>query len=190
MNGIGYTLYFKYYVYSLLIFLTPRKKYEFGTIWSTFPWKLLVLIRIWSFYITLWSTWWSSFTTLGLCQLGNVSLTKWICSSSFFSSFTLPREYDSKIYRSDGNTVGPTTNVHICSIVVKSMSQINYWDLLYLETIQIIGNVNDIPIDFTRKIFNLRGYCTPDLFCDCLGIFLKNYNTLVTSKIYFVKVTS
>ena len=30
----------------------------------------------------------------------------------------------------------------------------------------------------------LRGYCTPDQFFDYLCIFLKNYNTLVTSKIY------
>ena len=32
----------------------------------------------------------------------------------------------------------------------------------------------------------LRGYCTPDHFFDCLCIFLKNCNTLVTSKIYFL----
>ena len=32
----------------------------------------------------------------------------------------------------------------------------------------------------------LRGYCTPDQFFDCLCIFLKNYNTLVTSKICFL----
>ena len=32
----------------------------------------------------------------------------------------------------------------------------------------------------------LRGYCTPDHFCDYLCIFLKNYNTLVTSKICFL----
>ena len=33
---------------------------------------------------------------------------------------------------------------------------------------------------------HLRGYCTPDQFCDCLCIFLKKYNTLVTSKIRFL----
>ena len=32
----------------------------------------------------------------------------------------------------------------------------------------------------------LRGYCTPDQFCDCYGFFLKNYNILETSKICFV----
>ena len=32
----------------------------------------------------------------------------------------------------------------------------------------------------------LRGYCTPGLFLDCFCIFLKNYNTLVTSKICFL----
>ena len=30
------------------------------------------------------------------------------------------------------------------------------------------------------------GYCTPDQFCDYLCIFLKNYNTLVRSKICFL----
>ena len=34
--------------------------------------------------------------------------------------------------------------------------------------------------------FNLRGYCTPGQFLDCFCIFLKNYNTLVTSKICFL----
>ena len=32
----------------------------------------------------------------------------------------------------------------------------------------------------------LRGYCTPGQFLDCLCIFLKNYNTLVTSKTCFL----
>ena len=32
----------------------------------------------------------------------------------------------------------------------------------------------------------LRGYCTSDELCDCLCIFLKNYNTLVTSKMCFL----
>ena len=34
--------------------------------------------------------------------------------------------------------------------------------------------------------FFLRGYCTPDQFCECLCIFLKNYNTLVTNKMCFL----
>ena len=29
--------------------------------------------------------------------------------------------------------------------------------------------------------FVLRGYCTPDQSYDCLCIYLKNYNTLMTS---------
>ena len=33
---------------------------------------------------------------------------------------------------------------------------------------------------------SLRGYCTPRLFFNCLCIFLKTYNTLVTSKICFL----
>ena len=32
----------------------------------------------------------------------------------------------------------------------------------------------------------LRGYCTPGQFLDCFCIFLKNYNTLVTSKVCFL----
>ena len=35
----------------------------------------------------------------------------------------------------------------------------------------------------------LRGYCTPGQFLDCFCIFLKNYNTLVTSKICFLQAT-
>ena len=35
-------------------------------------------------------------------------------------------------------------------------------------------------------IVHLRGYCTPGQFLDCFCIFLKNYNTLVTSKICFL----
>ena len=32
----------------------------------------------------------------------------------------------------------------------------------------------------------LRGYCTPGQFCDYFYIFLRNYNTLITSKICFL----
>ena len=39
---------------------------------------------------------------------------------------------------------------------------------------------------FKSEVLRLRGYCTPDHFCDCLYIFLKNYNSLVTSKICFL----
>ena len=35
-------------------------------------------------------------------------------------------------------------------------------------------------------IHYLRGYCTPGQLWDCFCIFLKNYNTLVTSKICFL----
>ena len=37
------------------------------------------------------------------------------------------------------------------------------------------------PIDI---FWRLRGYCTPGQFLDCFCIFLKNYNTLVTSKVF------
>ena len=39
---------------------------------------------------------------------------------------------------------------------------------------------------FQFYVFKLRGYCTPDQFCDCLCIYLKNYNTFMTSKICFL----
>ena len=42
-----------------------------------------------------------------------------------------------------------------------------------------------LGLHFSERII-LRGYCTPDQFCDCLCIFLKNYNTLVTSYIMFL----
>ena len=42
-------------------------------------------------------------------------------------------------------------------------------------------------LHLTDSLFsNLRGYCTPSQFLDCFCIFLKNYNTLVTSKICFL----
>ena len=36
--------------------------------------------------------------------------------------------------------------------------------------------------------WKVKGYCTPDQFCDCSCSFLKICNTLVTSKIYFLYV--
>ena len=39
---------------------------------------------------------------------------------------------------------------------------------------------------FSHRNTPLRGYCTPGHFLDCFCIFLKNYNTLVTSKICFL----
>ena len=36
------------------------------------------------------------------------------------------------------------------------------------------------------RLLPLRGYCTSDQVFDCLCIFLKNYNTLITSKICFL----
>ena len=44
------------------------------------------------------------------------------------------------------------------------------------------------PVSESEKAahFRLWGHCIPDQFCDCLCIFLKNYNTFVTSKICFL----
>ena len=36
-------------------------------------------------------------------------------------------------------------------------------------------------------LHKLRGYCTPDHFLTVYAVFLKNYNTLVTNKICFLK---
>ena len=44
----------------------------------------------------------------------------------------------------------------------------------------------DIIIEINKNVYYLRGYCTPGQFLDCFCIFLKNYNTLVTSKICFL----
>ena len=58
---------------------------------------------------------------------------------------------------------------------------LRYRFICHLAFIHLVWNIIDhLP---------LRGYCTPDQFFDCLCIFLKNYNTLVTSKICFLKVT-
>ena len=53
------------------------------------------------------------------------------------------------------------------------------------------GHVIDLYIAHSIKVLGdhldpLRGYCTPGQFLDCVCIFLKNYNTLVTSKICFL----
>ena len=53
-----------------------------------------------------------------------------------------------------------------------SNSTFKQWCLLYTNSFS--------------HIFCLRGYCTLDQFCDCLCIFLNNYNTLVTSKMCFL----
>ena len=47
-------------------------------------------------------------------------------------------------------------------------------------------NMKRSPKSWHRPFHPLRGYCTPDQFFDCLFIFLKNCNTLVTSKICFL----
>ena len=43
-----------------------------------------------------------------------------------------------------------------------------------------------VKIGVLYKLSFLRGYCTPGQFLDCFCIFLKNCNTLVTSKICFL----
>ena len=40
-------------------------------------------------------------------------------------------------------------------------------------------------VTYMEQFFLLRGYCTPSQFCNCLCIFVQNYNTFLTSKICF-----
>ena len=54
-----------------------------------------------------------------------------------------------------------------------------------LRTLQSIPSNMGVPPG-SNYITILRGYCTPGQFLDCFCIFLKNYNTLVTSKICFL----
>ena len=56
-----------------------------------------------------------------------------------------------------------------------------------------VFNTNQTPAIFWLVVLfkvshadMLRGYCTPGQFLDCLCTFLKNYNTLVASKICFL----
>ena len=52
----------------------------------------------------------------------------------------------------------------------------------------IIGISYRNKVNYVTHIFEsltVRGYCTPDHFCDCLCIILLHYNTLVISKLYF-----
>ena len=67
-----------------------------------------------------------------------------------------------------------------CFCFVFFSNQIEYFilSLLVIDYMQII-----LYIFLTAA---LRGYCTPSQVFDCLCIFLKNYNTLVASKICFL----
>ena len=63
--------------------------------------------------------------------------------------------------------------------------------LLYIHVLILLSSyaLECIFLHYSSKLqlfSNLRGYCTPGQFLDCFCIFLKNCNTLVTSKICFV----
>ena len=66
-------------------------------------------------------------------------------------------------------------------------------DLVLLEMLsmnpRLHKNYKDKSSYDFADIIALRGYCTPGQFLDCFCIFLKNYNTLVTSKMCFLLVT-
>ena len=50
----------------------------------------------------------------------------------------------------------------------------------------MFAEIHHKRVFFKTMNWCLRGYCTPDQFFDCLCIFLKNYNTLATSKVCFL----
>ena len=69
--------------------------------------------------------------------------------------------------------------IHNYSKTINALCLIHYgpvWHLPYTYVIALIAH-----------LCSLRGYCTPGQFLDCFCIFLKNYNTLVTSKICFYR---
>ena len=78
---------------------------------------------------------------------------------------------------------------YLFKIVFHKLKRISFNDLVSFVIIFFRGK--SVIIFCHRKkylfLFNiLRGYCTPGQFLDCFCIFLKNYNTLVTSKICFL----
>ena len=84
----------------------------------------------------------------------------------------------------------------ICIYVVSGTPFVRLWlnvrffnELLWFKqwrNQEVITKMQRNKLLDTRQCFYLRGYCIPDQFCDCLCIFLKNYNTMVTSKICFL----
>ena len=63
----------------------------------------------------------------------------------------------------------------------------NYFDAevaCFVSLLELHEYIN-VRVLLYQSLINIcfRGYCTPDQFCDCLCIWLKNYNTLVTGKI-------
>ena len=85
-------------------------------------------------------------------------------------------------------------NDHGCGFFIKNRPNgVAHRHILIVMTppilLYLVPGTNQLPLrHFKQFIITrlLREYCTPDQFCDCLCIFLKNYNTLVASKIYFL----
>ena len=65
-----------------------------------------------------------------------------------------------------------------CPFKFQNFPKMNFRNSTFCPTMEFISRNNFLN--------TLRGYCTPDHFFDCLCIFLKNYNTFVTSKICFL----
>ena len=83
-----------------------------------------------------------------------------------------------------------TIRKHFLCFIDTVIFGISCWVIVCLNMLsKILLLLSSLNLHCGYCLLPLRGYCTPDQFFDCLCIFLKNYNTLVTSKICFLKVT-
>ena len=65
-----------------------------------------------------------------------------------------------------------------------NLGKLRYSGAVHSKIIKITTFMSWILIWNVHIVF--REYCTPDQFFDCLCIFLKNYNTLITSKMFLI----
>ena len=87
------------------------------------------------------------------------------------------------------------TDLFLCALFETPIQAMPRHDRYYKQDMLAFGNTSytsaqsrsfDFDIWHNFSLGFLRGYCTPGQFLDCFCIFLKNYNTLVTSKICFL----
>ena len=120
----------------------------------------------------------SRFTVLFLSQLPitrsvklRLFFTVYACKNAYLGSFFIPEKYVIRVL-----FVSPWTSL-IPPLAIRVLPRELNDDQIFFSCTKI------------HYLLGLRGYCTPDQFFDCLCIFLKSYNTLVTSKICFLQVT-
>ena len=110
--------------------------------------------------------------------------------------------YETDGYQGNHNFIplyGTFLNQHVLQMYYKLNYQIeicvNWYSINACVNDGYHGNHNYIPFhNFFSQVtcvanalqIQLRGYCTAGQFLDCFCTFLKNYNTLVTSKICFL----